>query len=223
MIEIQQLTVTSGAFELRDINLTVETGEYAVLTGPTGSGKSTLLETICGLKRLTTGQILVDGQPIQHLPPAQRQIGFVPQDAALFPEMSVEKQLGFSLAVRKVSQQVCQSRVNELLELLELTHLRSRTPHGLSGGEKQRVAIGRALAFRPKLLCLDEPLSAIDANMRQRMVERLKKIHSSEGTTILHATHYPDELQEIDSIGFRMEQGRFEPVMTGVILAMLPT
>ena len=208
MIEIQQLSVTNGAFELCDINLTVQTGEYAVLTGPTGCGKSTLLETICGLKRSTTGQIIVDGQPIQHLPPAQRQIGFVPQDAALFPEMTIEKQLGFSLIVRKVNRHFCQQRVNELLELLELTHLRSRTPLGLSGGEKQRVAIGRALAFRPKLLCLDEPLSAIDANMRQRMVERLKMIHSTEKTTILHATHYPDELQEVDSIGFQIEQGR---------------
>ena len=208
MIEIQQLSVTNGSFELCDINLTVQTGEYAVLTGPTGCGKSTLLETICGLKRITTGQIIVDGQPIHHLPPAQRQIGFVPQDAALFPEMTIEKQLGFSLMVRKVNRHFCQQRVNELLNLLELTHLRSRTPSGLSGGEKQRVAIGRALAFRPKLLCLDEPLSAIDANMRQRMVERLKTIHSTEKTTILHATHYPDELQEIDSTGFQIEQGR---------------
>ena len=174
MIEIQQLNATNGEFELQNINLTVETGEYAILTGPTGCGKSTLLETICGLKRLTNGKIIVNGRPIQHLPPAQRQIGFVPQDAALFPEMTVEKQLGFSLIVRKVNRQLCQQRVNELLELLELTHLRSRTPVGLSGGEKQRVAIGRALAFRPTLLCLDEPLSAIDENMRQRMVERLK-------------------------------------------------
>ena len=208
MIEIQQLTVTNGAFELKNINLSLKTGEYGVLTGPTGCGKSTLLETICGLKPLTTGQILVDGQPIHQLPPAQRQIGFVPQDAALFPEMTVEKQLSFSLLVRKTSRQQCQQRVNELLELLELTHLRLRTPVGLSGGEKQRVAIGRALAFRPKLLCLDEPLSAIDASMRQRMVEHLKTIHTTERTTILHATHYPDELQEIDSIGFQMEQGR---------------
>ncbi|MDB2686271.1 ABC transporter ATP-binding protein [Mariniblastus sp.] len=208
MIEIQQLNVTHGAFELCDINLAVQTGEYAILTGPTGCGKSTLLETICGLNRMSTGRILVDGQPIHHLPPAQRQIGFVPQDAALFPEMTVEKQLGFSLMVRKVSRERYLRRINELLELLELTALRSRTPLGLSGGEKQRVAIGRALAFQPRLLCLDEPLSAIDASMRQRMVDRLKRIHAAEKTTILHATHYPDELQNIDSIGFQMEQGR---------------
>ena len=212
MMEIRQMSVTHGAFELGDINLTVQTGDYAVLTGPTGCGKSTLIETICGLKRLAAGQILVDGQPIHHLPPAQRQIGFVPQDAALFPEMTVEKQLGFSLMVRKVDHRQYQLRVNELLELLELTHLRSRTPLGLSGGEKQRVAIGRALAFRPRLLCLDEPLSAIDASMRQRMVELLKTIHSAEETTILHATHYPNELQEIDSIGFQMEQGKLNPL-----------
>ena len=212
MIEIQQLAVTVGAFKLQNVNLTVQSGEYAVLTGPTGCGKSTLLETICGLKRLTAGKILVNGRPIQDLLPAKRQIGFVPQDAALFPEMTVEKQLGFSLMVRKVNRQLCQQRVNELLELLELTHLRSRTPTGLSGGEKQRVAIGRALAFRPTLLCLDEPLSAIDQNMRQRMVEHLKTIHTAESTTILHATHYPDELRDIDSIGFQLEQGRLNPL-----------
>lgn len=211
MIEIQQLTATNGAFELQNINLSLQTGEYAVLTGPTGSGKSTLLETLCGLKRISSGKILVDGLPIHDLPPAQRQIGFVPQDAALFPEMTVEKQLGFSLMVRKVDRQVYKQRVDELLELLELTDLRLRTPAGLSGGEKQRVAIGRALAFRPKLLCLDEPLSAIDADMRQRMVERLKTIHTTEGTCILHATHYPDELQRIDSVGFQLEQGSLLP------------
>ena len=208
MIEIQKLSATNGTFELQDINLSLQTGEYAVLTGPTGCGKSTLLETICGLKTVLAGEIYLDGQAIHHLPPAQRQIGFVPQEAALFPGMTVEKQLGFSLMVRKVKLQVCQKRVNELLELLELTHLRLRTPIGLSGGEKQRVAIGRALAFRPKLLCLDEPLSAIDASMRQRMVDHLQTIHTKEKTTVLHATHYPDELKEIESIGFQMEQGR---------------
>ena len=207
MIEIQKLSASNGAFELRDINLSIQTAAYAVLTGPTGSGKSTLLETICGLKRLSAGKILVDDQPIHQLPPAQRQIGFVPQDAALFPGMTVEQQLGFSLMVRKVDRQLYQQRVDELLDLLELNDLRSRTPVGLSGGEKQRIAIGRALAFRPKLLCLDEPLSAIDSNMRQRMVERLKSIHASERISVLHVTHYPDELQKIESIQFQMQKG----------------
>ena len=207
MIEIKDLTVTNGSFKLCDINLTVQTGQYAVLTGPTGCGKSTLLETICGLKRLSAGKILIDGQSIHRLPPAARQIGFVPQDAALFPGMTVQKQLGFALTIRKLDRQVYEQRVDELLELLELNDLRTRTPSGLSGGEKQRVAIGRALAFRPKLLCLDEPLSAIDASMRHRMVKLLKSIHAAEGTSILHVTHYPNELSDIESIQFQMENG----------------
>ena len=207
MIEIKDLTVTNGTFKLQSVNLNVQTGQYAILTGPTGCGKSTLLETICGLKRLSAGQILIDGQSIHGLPPAARQIGFVPQDAAMFPGMTVEKQLGFALTIRKLDQRVCEERIDELLNLLELNELRSRTPLGLSGGEKQRVAIGRALAFRPKLLCLDEPLSAIDASMRSRMVERLKSIHAAEGTSILHVTHYPNELSDIDSIQFQMENG----------------
>lgn len=208
MIEIKDLSVTNGTFELRDINLSVQSGQYAVVTGPTGCGKSTLLETVCGLKRLSAGQILIDDLPIHQMPPAMRQIGFVPQDAALFPGMTVEKQIGFSLSIRKIDRLVCQQRVDELLELLELNDLRTRMPGGLSGGEKQRVAIGRALAFRPKLLCLDEPLSAIDASMRNRMVKRLKSIHAVEGTSILHVTHYPHELNEIESIQFQMESGQ---------------
>ena len=207
MIEIKGLAVSNGTFELREINLVVQSGQYAVLTGPTGCGKSTLLETICGLKRLSAGEILIDGQPIHGLPPAARQIGFVPQDAAMFPGMTVEKQIGFALTIRKLDRQTYEERVNELLKLLDLNNLRTRTPHGLSGGEKQRVAIGRALAFRPKLLCLDEPLSAIDASMRNRMVNLLKSIHAAEETSILHVTHYPNELSDIDSIQFQMENG----------------
>ena len=207
MIEIKDLMVTNGAFKLRDINLTVQTGQYAVLTGPTGCGKSTLLEAICGLKRLSAGKILIDGQSIHRLPPAARQIGFVPQDAAMFPGMTVEKQIGFALAIRKLDQRTYEQRVDELLELLELNDLRTRTPSGLSGGERQRVAIGRAMAFRPKLLCFDEPLSAIDASMRNRMVKLLKSIHAAERTSILHVTHYPNELSDIESIQFRMENG----------------
>ena len=207
MIEIKDLMVTNGAFKVRDINLTVQTGQYAVLTGPTGCGKSTLLEAICGLKRLSAGKILIDGQSIHRLPPAARQIGFVPQDAAMFPGMTVEKQIGFALAIRKLDQRTYEQRVDELLELLELNDLRTRTPSGLSGGEKQRVAIGRAMAFRPKLLCFDEPLSAIDASMRNRMVKLLKSIHAAERTSILHVTHYPNELSDIESIQFRMENG----------------
>ena len=207
MIEIKDLMVTNGAFKVRDINLTVQTGQYAVLTGPTGCGKSTLLEAICGLKRLSAGKILIDGQSIHRLPPAVRQIGFVPQDAAMFPGMTVEKQIGFALAIRKLDQRTYKQRVDELLELLELNDLRTRTPSGLSGGEKQRVAIGRAMAFRPKLLCFDEPLSAIDASMRNRMVKLLKSIHAAERTSILHVTHYPNELSDIESIQFRMENG----------------
>ena len=207
MIEIKDLAVTNGSFKLQDINLTVQTGQYAILTGPTGCGKSTLLETICGLKCLSAGKILIDGQPIHGLPPAARQIGFVPQDAAMFPGMTVEKQIGFALTIRKFGRGVYEQRVDELLNLLELNDLRTRTPSGLSGGEKQRVAIGRALAFRPKLLCLDEPLSAIDASMRYRMVELIKSIHAAEGTSILHVTHYPKELSDIESVQFQMENG----------------
>ena len=204
MITIENLSLQLGDFKLNDLNMSLPAGEYGVLMGPTGCGKTTIVEAICGLRRIVSGKIVLDQLDISQLPPSRRQIGYVPQDAALFPTMRVEKQIEFALEIRNQSVQSRRKRVDELAELLEITPLLKRLPHGLSGGERQRVAIARALSVRPKLLCLDEPLSALDEPMRERMIEFLKAVHQRENTTILHVTHNQTEAKHLETVRFAM-------------------
>lgn len=214
MITVTNLTLRAGDFTLHDVNLAVAQGEYAVLMGRTGCGKTTLLEAICGLKPVTKGTIQLDGKDVTHTKPAERGIGYVPQDLAIFSTMTVGKQIGFALRIRKWQQDVIDGRVNELAELLDVTHLLDRTPHGLSGGEQQRVALGRALSFRPRVLCLDEPLSALDADTRDSMYTLLKTVHQHEGVTALHVTHNQDEADRLADRVFRVEDGVVREVFT---------
>ena len=204
MITIENLCLQQGDFKLNQLNMSLPAGEYGVLMGPTGCGKTTLVEAICGLRRIVSGKILIDELDISHLPASQRQIGYVPQDAALFPTMRVEKQIEFALAIRNQPIKARRKRVDELAELLEIAPLLKRLPHGLSGGERQRVAIARALAVGPKLLCLDEPLSALDDSMRTRMIEFLRAVHQREKTTILHVTHNQSEAEHLQTVRFAM-------------------
>lgn len=175
--------------------------------GKTGSGKTTILESICGLKHVISGRIVLNGVDVTWLKPAERNIGYVPQDGALFSTMSVRQQLAFALVIRKASKSEINSRVDELSELLEIRHLLERTPHGLSGGEKQRVALGRALAFRPSTLCLDEPLSALDDDTRQQMYKLLEHVRERTGVTTLHVTHHMYEARRLADRVFRVEDG----------------
>lgn len=197
MIEIEQLTVRSGSFALNDISLQVGSGEYAVLMGKTGSGKTTLLEAICGLRPVAGGRIVLRGIDITRLKPAQRGLGFVPQEGVLFSTMTVRQHLGFALVVRKWPRARIEARVDELAALLRLEALLDRYPHGLSGGESQRVALGRALAASPGVLCLDEPLAALDDATREEMVALLQSIHEQTGTIVLHITHSQQEAQRL--------------------------
>jgi ABC-type sugar transport system ATPase subunit len=199
MIQLKNVSVENGSFNISNVSLDIERGEYVVLEGATGSGKSTLLEAIVGLRPIAEGNIFVDGNLVSSLPPGQRNIGYVPQDVSLFPTMTVKDQLSFSLDVRRIDLEVRIRRVKTLIDVLELGDLRYRLPFQLSGGQRQRVAIGRALAFRPKLLCLDEPLSAIDVQQRHRLVALLKSVHELESTTILHVTHQINDLEAIDA------------------------
>ena len=186
----------------------IQSGRYAVLAGPTGSGKSTLIEAIVGLRPITGGSISIDDHLISSMKPGLRNIGYVPQNVCLFPIMKVEDQIGFSLDVRRVSFKQRSNRINKLLQMLDLVDLRSRRPNELSGGQRQRVAIGRALAFEPSLLCLDEPLSAIDVQQRTELVTLLKSIHESLSTTVLHITHQRDDLDTIDYDFFEFRDGK---------------
>lgn len=207
MISIRNLSIRAGAFSLSGIELEVGGGQYAVLMGKTGCGKTTLLEALCGLRPVLGGRIALGGRDVTRLKPAERGIGYVPQDRCLFQTMSVRENLAFALTVRKWSRKRIEARVEELAELLSISHLLSRHPHGLSGGEAQRVALGRALAFEPAILCLDEPLSALDAATRQEMHQLLLALKARSGITILHVTHDWNEAVKLADRVFLIKDG----------------
>jgi len=207
MIEVTRLELRQGSFGLKDISFAVASGQYGVLMGRTGCGKTSLLEAICGLRRVVTGQICLSGRNVTALKPAERGVGYVPQDRALFQTMTVRENLAFAPSIHGWKREEIDARVSELAELLRIAPLLDRSPAGLSGGEAQRVALGRALAARPKILLLDEPLSALDDETWEGMVDLLLQVRKRTGVTTLHVTH---RLHEADKLGdrfFRLTDG----------------
>ena len=204
MIAVEKLCLKQGDFSLRDLNFELPEGAYGVLVGKSGCGKTTLLEAVCGLRPISNGRILLGGQDVTSFKPGERGVGYVPQDGALFPHLSVAKQLAFSLVLRKTQPSLIAKRVEELSERLGISHLLDRMPDGLSGGERQRVALGRALSIRPKYLCLDEPLSALDEETHDEIYELLLQSVKGTGVTVLHITHNKREVDNLADLVFRM-------------------
>ncbi len=207
MISLADVSICQGGFALRGVSLEVPTGEYAVLMGKTGTGKTTLLEAICGLRPLTAGRIRLMGRDVTDLRPAARGLGYVPQDGSLFSRLTVREHLAFALVIRRWSRAAIERRVAELAQLLGIEPLLDRRPHGLSGGEIQRVALGRALAMRPGVLLLDEPLSAIDEDTRQEMYDLLRSVRRQTGATVLHVTHNRSEAERLADRVFELRNG----------------
>jgi ABC-type sugar transport system ATPase subunit len=207
MIELRDVHLRAGDFALSGISFKVETGQYAMLMGRTGRGKTTILESICGLRRIDSGKILVHGTDVTDWPPADREIGYVPQDLALFPTLTVEEHLQFALRLRSQSKMEIAARTGEMAEVLGITHLLRRKIQGLSGGESQRVALGRALSFRPSVLLLDEPLSALDESTRHEMQALLRKVKETTGVTTLHVTHSSDEATALADRCIQLDDG----------------
>lgn len=207
MITVERLALRSGSFAVENLSFTVGTGQYAVLMGRTGSGKTSLLEAICGLRKVQAGRIWLDNVEVTHLRPADRGIGYVPQDLALFPTLNVLEHLAFALRVRNWPIDRIADRVAELSDLLGIGHLLGRYPLGLSGGEAQRVALGRALAFHPRILLLDEPLSALDEITREEMAQQLRALQQKTGVTTLHITHSPSEARRLGDRLFVFRHG----------------
>lgn len=208
MIELRDITTGAGEFRLTQLSFQVRAGEYAVLMGRTGRGKTTILEAICGLRRIHHGKILIEGTDVTGWMPGDRQIGYVPQDLALFPTLSVAEHLTFALKLRGQSREVMNRRCEELGDMLGITSLLNRKIDGLSGGESQRVALGRALSFHPSVLLLDEPLSALDESTRLEMHELLRRVKESTGVTTLHVTHNNAEAAALADRRFVLDDGK---------------
>lgn len=187
---LEGVTARAGSFTLGPIDLEVKPGGVLAVLGPSGAGKTVLLETIAGFRSPIAGSIGLDGRELSRLPPEDRAIGFVFQDAALFPHLSVRKNVGFALRARGARDE---EPVEVLLERFEITHLANRSPRSLSGGERQRVALARALAAEPSLLLLDEPLSALDRPTREDLRTVLQRLLSGLGIPAIHVTHDRDE------------------------------
>jgi ABC-type sugar transport system ATPase subunit len=208
VIRLDDVSIRQGAFRLAGVNLEVPTGRYGVLMGQTGCGKTSLLEAIAGLRPVAGGRVVLGDRDVTGMPPGERGIGYVPQDAALFRTMTVYNHLAFALNLRREPRAAVQKRVGELADWLGITPLLPRRPVGLSGGEAQRVALGRALSFRPKYLLLDEPLSALDEATRGSIVELLDGLRKAGGVTVLHVTHSRPEAERLADVRFRLEGGR---------------
>nr|WP_319528656.1 ABC transporter ATP-binding protein [Pseudomonas laurentiana] len=208
-VSVQNLQKSyAGSTVFNDINCHIERGEFVTLLGPSGCGKSTLLRCIAGLTAVDSGKILLDGQDLVPLTPQKRGIGMVFQSYALFPNMTVEQNVAFGLRMQKVANEESRSRVLEVLQLVELQDLASRYPHQLSGGQCQRVALARSLVTRPRLLLLDEPLSALDARIRKHLREQIRNIQRELGLTTIFVTHDQEEALILSDRIFLMNQGR---------------
>ena len=192
MIRVEGLNFSVGTFALRDVTFEVEEGEYFVVLGPTGSGKTLLLECLCGLNRIDSGRIEIGGLDVTGLEPRRRGIGYVPQDYALFPHRTVEQNASFGLSPRASGRRSAadiRERVGAVLDLVGIRHLADRRPARLSGGEKQRAALARALAVEPRVLLLDEPVSAVDAQSREHLCGELRRLQRVAGIATVHVCH----------------------------------
>ena len=178
---------------VKNLNLDIAQGEFVTMLGPSGSGKTTCLMMLAGFETATHGEIILDGNPINNVAPHKRNIGMVFQNYALFPHMTIAENLAFPLKVRKVSQTEINERVQKALDMVELGAFGGRRPAQLSGGQKQRVAVARALVFEPKLVLMDEPLGALDKQLREQMQYEIKHIHQSLGVTVVYVTHDQSE------------------------------
>jgi ABC-type Fe3+/spermidine/putrescine transport system ATPase subunit len=197
MIRIESLAVELESFHLSEISLAVSHGEYLVLLGPTGAGKTVLLECVAGFHRPRRGRVLLEGRDVTRLPPEARGLGYVPQDYALFPNLSVEENLAYGLRARRLPRAEIKPKVAAMLARLGLTPLRARLPLHLSGGERQRTALGRALVTDPAVLLLDEPLAALDESLRAELAGDLRRLQRELGRTFLHVCHSLEEASQV--------------------------
>ncbi len=199
-VELQNLSKSFGKVEaVRGISLDIKDGEFVVLVGPSGCGKSTVLRMVAGLEEPDTGEILIDGQKVNELEPAERNVAMVFQNYALYPHMNVGKNIAFPLRMARLPVKEVESRVLNTAKLLGLEKLLNRKPRELSGGQMQRVALGRAMVRQPKVFLFDEPLSNLDAKMRVEMRAEIARLHKTLRTTMIYVTHDQAEAMTLGS------------------------
>lgn len=222
-IELKNINKTFGNFKASDnVSFSIEKGKLIGLLGPSGSGKTTILKMIAGIEKQDSGSIYIDGKVVDDLPPSERKIGFVFQNYALFPYMTVYDNLAYGLKVQKKDKAYIKKRVQELLELVGLPGLEKRYPDQLSGGQKQRIALARALAPNPELLLLDEPFAAIDAKVRKELRTWIRQMIDKIGITSIFVTHDQDEALEVADEIVITNEGRVEQTGTPADIYMSP-
>lgn len=215
LLSLRHITKNFGEGDiLRDISLDVHRGEFVTLLGASGCGKTTTLRIISGLEMPDEGQVVLDGQDMTALPPERRPVNTVFQSYALFPHMSVEKNVAYGLRVRGMNKRESAARVRDMLELVQMADYAKRMPAQLSGGQRQRIAIARALAPQPQLLLLDEPLGALDLQLRRQMQLELKRLQKKLGITFIYITHDQEEAVNMSDRIAVMRAGRFEQLGT---------
>ena len=215
MVELRDVSKHFGSVvALREMCLDVYKGEFLTLLGPSGSGKTTLLNVIAGMRFPTTGEVSIDGRNVTAMPPHKRGLGMVFQSYALMPHMTVYENIAFPLQLRKVRRDEIRRRVSDVLELVRLPHLARRKPQELSGGQQQRVSIARCLVYNPNLILMDEPLGALDKNLREQMQLEIKRIHVESGMTIMYVTHDQDEALNMSDRVMLMNDGSVEQLGT---------
>lgn len=215
-LELKNLkkSFTPEEYVLQGINLKIEQGEFVTLLGASGCGKTTTLRIIAGLEQPDSGSVWLEGKDVTLLEPNKRDVNTVFQNYALFPHMNVEDNIGYGLKIRKVPKSQIKQKVEEMLELVQLEGYERRKPAELSGGQKQRVAIARALANNPRVLLLDEPLGALDLQLRRAMQLELKRLQKKLGITFVYITHDQEEAINMSDRIVVMNQGRFEQIGT---------
>ncbi len=214
MLKMVQMSKQLGDFHLADVSLEINDGEYFVVLGPTGTGKTVVLETIAGMYQPDQGSIIYNDQNLPDLYPEHRQIGFVYQDYALFPHLTVKENIIFGAKIKKFPIDEIQKKLDQMVEMLGIGHLLHRYPSTLSGGEQQRTALARALITSPKILLLDEPLSALDPRSKEVFQQELKRIHQRLKNITIHVTHdFNEAIFLADRIGI-MHKGKLVQVGT---------
>ena len=214
-ILVENVSKHFGSFQaVDDVNLEIKSGSLVALLGPSGSGKSTLLRLIAGLEPPDTGKIWITGKDATYQSVQERQIGFVFQHYALFKHLTIRDNIGFGMEIRKASKERTRKRVEELLDLIQLSGLGDRYPSQLSGGQRQRVALARALAVEPKVLLLDEPFGALDAKVRKELRDWLRRLHHEVNVTTVFVTHDQEEAMEVADEIVVMNKGRVEQIGT---------